>query len=212
MMERDVQPELLDDMPGDDPRARRSRRDLVMINRLMGNYRWVRQAVRWAREERDLPVWELGAGDGRLLELVAEGGADVTGLDLQSRPEGLDEGVRWREGDVLDLLQEGIGGVVVANLFLHHFQDEQLAALGSLLEGCEVVCASEPWRSRLSVMEGRLLYPFVNDVTRHDMMVSIRAGFRRGELPEALGLGDEWQVREECTKLGACRMLAWKQR
>lgn len=211
-MERDVQPELLDDMPGDDPRARRSRRDLVMINRLMGNYRWARQAVKWAREDRDLPVWELGAGDGRLLEMLVVDGADATGVDWQPRPEGLDARVGWRERDVFEVLEDGVGGTVVANLFLHHFTDEQLAVLGRLLAKCEVICTSEPWRSRLALMEGRLLYPFVNGVTRHDMMVSIRAGFRRGELPEALGLGKEWQVREECTTLGACRMLAWKKR
>ena len=91
--------------------------------------------------------------------------------------------MEWREGDVFGVLKEGIGGVVVANLFLHHFEDEQLAEMGRLLEGCEVICVSEPWRSRLAMLEGRFLFPFVNGVTRHDMMVSIRAGFRRGELP-----------------------------
>jgi hypothetical protein len=120
--------------------------------------------------------------------------------------------VNWREGDVMEVLGEGVDGVVVANLFLHHFKDEQLAKMGRMLERCEVICVSEPWRSRLALLEGRLLYPFVNGVTRHDMMVSIRAGFRRGELPRLLGVGEAWEVREQCTKLGACRMLAWKKR
>ena len=103
-------------------------------------------------------------------------------------------------------------GVVVANLFLHHLEDDRIAGLGRMLERCEVICVSEPWRSRLALMEGWLLSPFVNSVTRHDMMVSIRAGFRRGDLPRLLGLGEGWEVREQCTKLGACRMLAWKKR
>lgn len=211
-MKRDVQPELLDDLPGDDPRARRSRRDLVMINRLMGNHRWLRRAVGWAVGEGGPPVWELGCGDGSFLEQLAEDGVAATGVDLQPRPEELDEDVNWSEGDVFEVLENGVGGVVVANLFLHHFTEEQLAEIGRLLAGCDVLCVSEPWRSRLALLGGRLLFPFVNDVTRHDMVVSIRAGFRRGELPRALGLGNQWQVREQCTKSGACRMLAWKER
>ena len=36
-MQRRVEPELLDALPADDPRAVRSREDLRRINRLMGN-------------------------------------------------------------------------------------------------------------------------------------------------------------------------------
>ena len=35
-------------------------------------------------------------------------------------------------------------------------------------------------------MMSRCLFPFVNDVTRHDMTVSIRAGFRQDELGREL--------------------------
>jgi hypothetical protein len=35
-------------------------------------------------------------------------------------------------------------------------------------------------------MMSRCLLPFVNDVTRHDMVVSIRAGFRQDELGREL--------------------------
>ena len=104
-----------------------------------------------------------------------------------------------------------VAGVVVANLFLHHHKDTELATLGRMLNQCEVICVSEPWRSGLARVEGALLGPLVNEVTRHDMRVSIRAGFRRGELPALLGLGHGWEVREQCTPLGACRMLAWRE-
>jgi hypothetical protein len=100
---------------------------------------------------------------------------------------------------------------VGANLFLHHLSDAQLGRLGGLLRDCDALCFCEPWRSRWALFEGGLLYPFVGRVTRHDMMVSIRAGFRRGELPRLLGLGEEWTVQEQCTMMGAYRMLAWKQ-
>jgi hypothetical protein len=40
--------------------------------------------------------------------------------------------------------------------------------------------------------------------------VSIRAGFRRDELRQALGLGQEWKVSVQSHPLGAYRFLAWR--
>ena len=74
-MQRQLTPELLDELPADDPRAVHSRGDLRRVNRLMGN------ADIMARALLDLPggtgpsglvgqapallsVVELGAGDG----------------------------------------------------------------------------------------------------------------------------------------------------
>ena len=42
------------------------------------------------------------------------------------------------------------------------------------------------------------------------MMVSIRAGFRNGELRELLDLGNEWEWKEEVSLLGGLRVLAWR--
>lgn len=209
-MERIVEAEILDGLASDDPEAVRSRHDLRKINGLMGNRVWMREALIWAGGKSGGPIWELGAGEGRVLGDLDGKTQDITGVDLVPRPEGLPEDIRWREGDVFEVLQEGVVGVVGANLFLHHFSDAQLGELGALIQNCEVLCFSEPWRSRWALMAGRLLMPFVGGVTRHDMMVSIRAGFRRGELPSLLNLTDEWTVQEQCTLLGAYRMLAWK--
>lgn len=206
-----MDPEILDGMAPDDPAAIRSRRDLQRINRLMGNWTWTGQAMDWAWEKFGGAIWELGAGDGVLLDAYEFGEMEVTGVDLAARPEGLPERIKWRQGDVFEVMEGGVSGVVGANLFLHHLSDAQLGRLGALLHDCDALCFCEPWRSRWALFEGGLLYPFVGRVTRHDMMVSIRAGFRRGELPRLLGLGEEWTVQEQCTKLGAYRMLAWKE-
>ncbi|MEO1844804.1 MAG: hypothetical protein ABGZ37_11065, partial [Akkermansiaceae bacterium] len=61
---RVVQPELLDELPFDDPDALRSRRDLRFINGVMGNFRWMRRRLAGRAEGR---VIELGAGDGAFL-------------------------------------------------------------------------------------------------------------------------------------------------
>lgn len=207
MLVRRVEPEILDSLPAEDPAGRRSRRDLRLVNGLMGNFRWVERRLRehWSAG----PVWELGAGEGRLLDRLARAGFPATGVDLAPPPSGLAETADWRQGDLFEVLP-GVSGAVVATLFLHHFEDRDLARLGALLEGCEVLCFSEPLRSSLALAEGYALFPFVNHVTRHDMIVSIRAGFCEGELPSLLGLGSSWQVREETTVLGAYRLCAWR--
>jgi hypothetical protein len=46
-------------------------------------------------------------------------------------------------------------------------------------------------------------------VTRHDMPASIRAGFRRGELPALLGLDSKkWILRELSHWRGSLRLVA----
>lgn len=216
-MKRLVAPEILDGLSTEDPEAIRSRRDLRMINALMGNYRWIQKAlVRFPNR----PVVELGAGDGGLLRLLSrpQGTEErrLIGMDLVARPEGLESSIEWMESDVFDALGSPDfrleGGVVVANLFLHHFERGRLRELGAKIgKGTTALCVSEPLRSRLALMEGCLLFPLVNRITRHDMMVSIRAGFRPGELQGLLGLQEEhWVVEEQCSLLGAYRLLAWR--
>lgn len=211
-MHRVVEPEILDQLPADDPEAVRGRRDLRWINFLMGNERWL------VRQISSLPaarkgVWEIGAGEGRLLRCLATHDSEIplTGCDLAPRPADLPDRIVWRQGDVFDELVTASGGVLVANLFLHHFDDGVLARFRLLLANFDALCINEPHRSSLAMAQGRLLLPFVGPVTRHDMLVSIRAGFRRGELPDRLGLAaGDWRVREETTWRGALRVLAWR--
>lgn len=203
-MDRDVQPELLDELPSGDARALRSRKDLRLINGLMGNERWILKELGAGRGDG---VVELGAGAGELTRKMAAGGP-VTGLDFQERPAELGLEVDWRAGDLFKTLPEAGGGTVVANLLLHHFEDEELGLLGEEIGKRERLVAVEPWRSRLSLVEGAMLFPLINEVTRHDMMVSIRAGFRKGELPRLLNLGEGWNWREEVSLLGGLRVVA----
>jgi len=200
-VKRQVVPEILDSLPGDDPGALRSRRDLRLINFLMGNERWIMM------QNHDGGVIELGAGEGQLTRRLAKRGK-VVGLDFQERPDGLD--IPWETGDLFASLPKVDGETVVANLILHHFEDRQLARLGELIRKRRALIAVEPWRSRISLAEGYALWPFINHVTKHDMVASIRAGFRKGELRGLLDLGDEWEWKEEVSLLGGLRVLAWR--
>ncbi|MEM9081248.1 MAG: hypothetical protein AAGC74_11215 [Verrucomicrobiota bacterium] len=202
-MERVVVPEILDGLSADDERAKRSRRDLRLINWLMGNERWIGKQVVGGGG-----VVELGAGDGRLACRLAGLGLQVTGLDLQERPEGLGSGVSWVAGDLFETLAGVEGEVVVGGLILHHFDDGALARLGRLLAEKRKLVFAEPLREVLALVEGALLWPLVNEVTRHDMMVSIRAGFRRGELRGLLGLEEGWRWEEWATLRGGLWSVA----
>ena len=206
MIEREVRPELLDEMDPADPEALRSRRDLRMVNFLMGNERWIAAQVRRYPAAARGGIVELGAGDGYLARRLAESGP-VTGVDLVPRPADLPGSVRWLRQDALrtDLA----GGILVANLFLHHFEGEGLREIGRSAGGFEVLVFVEPWRTPASLALGRAMLPFVNRVTRHDMLASIRAGFLPGELGVALGLSpDDWSLRETCSWRGGLRVLA----
>ena len=205
---RRVDPELLDELPFDDPEAIRSRRELGLINWLMGNFRWIREELEESGAAR---VVELGSGDGAFLKSLADTGLELVGIDLAPRPDALPGRIDWVQGDAREVLGSALRPktVVVANHLLHQFEDEELAALGAAMQDCEQVLACEPLRALRTRVQGVSLWPLLNRVTRYDMLVSIRAGFRRGELPELLGLeGPEWAREERCTGRGAYRLSA----
>ncbi|MEM8954299.1 MAG: hypothetical protein AAGD22_09135 [Verrucomicrobiota bacterium] len=206
MNERVVEAEILDGLPADDPEAARSRRDLRRLNAVMGNHRWLRGKLRAGER-----VVEIGAGEGDLARRFAAGGVGVTGLDLVGEPAGLPEGVAWVSGDCFETLGTVSGDVIVGCLVLHHFEGGALRRLGELIEAGEYgrVLATEPYRAWWAMGEGAVVTPFVNRVTRHDMFVSIRAGFRGGELGFALGMdSSKWDVWESVTIFGAYRFEA----
>ncbi|MEO7098549.1 MAG: class I SAM-dependent methyltransferase [Luteolibacter sp.] len=213
MNRRVVIPELLDHLPADDPEALRSRRDLRWINFLMGNERWVCRTLRRFPAEAGRGIVEIGAGDGTLCNKLARmfPQAAVVAYDLAPRPEDLDARVDWQRGDIFEKDAPEAGGVLVANLFLHHFEGDSLLALGPWMRNFEVLVFNEPDRSRLPHLLAGTLHPWINRVTRHDMHVSIDAGFAAGEIGRLLGLDKQlWQMRETSTCCGARRVVAWR--
>jgi hypothetical protein len=209
-MQRTLQPELLDSLPHDHPDALHNRRDLRLINRVMGNHRWF---------ERTLPpllrvddrVLEVGAGTGELGLRLARHRVPVAGLDLWPRPDAWPGEQLWHRGDLRHFDGYSKYTVILGNLIFHQFPAAELLQLGSSLEGARVILACEPHRHR----SWQLLYRAftfllgANHVSRHDGHVSIAAGFCREELPESLGLNPErWNIRCTSTLFGAYRMTA----
>jgi 2-polyprenyl-3-methyl-5-hydroxy-6-metoxy-1,4-benzoquinol methylase len=206
---RVVRPEILDSLPVDDPAAQRSRRDLRLINAMMGNFHWVERQIE--RIPAATSLVEIGAGEGMLSTRLARKFPEkhLTAIDLAPCPKNL-AGVTWRQGDLFQILPELSGDVLLGVMIVHHFSDKQLAELGRALAAFRVLVFCEPWRAFLPEVWGGVMWPIVGEVTRHDMPVSVRAGFRPGELPRLLNLAN-WKIEEAVDWRGSMRLVAWRQ-
>lgn len=225
---RIVAAERLDGLASDDPAAMRSRRDLRRVHRLMGTRSIVWRALRDSAASRPkataLRVLEIGAGDGSLMLGVARSLApawppvELTLLDRQALVDSatieryamlgwtaavtVADVLEWADGaNDARLLGSAIArwDLIVANLFLHHFEGAQLAVLlGAIAARSDRFFACEPRRAWLALAGSHLLGAIgANAVTREDAVLSVHAGFRGIELT---GLwpaqGIEWQVQE----------------
>ena len=69
---RRLEPEWLDHLPADDPRAMRSRRDLTRVNSFMGNASRMADALlQHSAEKTPRTIVDLGSGDGQFMLQVA---------------------------------------------------------------------------------------------------------------------------------------------
>ena len=91
-------------------------------------------------------------------------------------------------------------GIVFANLLVHHFEGERLTRLlGGIAANADAFVCCEPRRSRFALAGSRLLGLIgCNDVTRHDAVVSVEAGFRGDEIGAAwrAAVGGGWVLSE----------------
>lgn len=202
---------MLDVLPAGDPRISRCRRDLRLINWLIGNHRWILRNLRKHVDLTSLGIVELGAGDGDLLSRIRQRhhSAPLIGFDRVAKPSALPDSIHWRPGDLFHHDGNWPGAVLIANLFLHHLTFEQIAQIGQRLAGVQLVLVGEGHRTPEVLRRSCVLNPFLGEVTRHDMEISLAAGFVKGELPEALGLSPaDWHIAESSTLLGAHRLIA----
>lgn len=208
LAQRSLVPEILDGLPPDDARARRSRRDLARINALMFQAPIMASLMRKFLPDPPGRILEIGAGDGtfmlKVARRVARGWPDVE-LTMLDRiglvtPELAADfaALGWKletiTADVFDWAEKDVTGnaggwpfdAITVNLFLHHFDDDGLLRLFSLLQGkAPLILATEPLRASLALTATRLLPAIgANDVTRHDAAQSVRAGFRGSELSD----------------------------
>lgn len=220
-MIRTVQPELLDILPPNDPQAVHSRRDLVRVNQWMRNPMCLAAAIQQALPPQPLAfLTDLGAGDGTFLLAVARQlsrsnratepqatPVSATLLDIHRNVSATTlkalEALGWHAtpvvADVFDWQPtSGAREVVIANLFLHHFDDARLESLLRLIsQRAELFIAIEPRRAPFPLFCSHLLGGIgCNAVTRHDAVVSVRAGFAGRELSARWPQPSKWRLTE----------------
>jgi hypothetical protein len=206
--QRLLTPEILDFLSPDDPRALRSRCDLTRINWVM------RQGAIMAKTLKAFPaprlLADLGGGDGRFLLGVAKrlGWRNVRAVTLdrqdivsaQTRAgfEALGWSCEVLRGDIFETLPQLSPDIVTANLFLHHLGDAALVSLLALVASrAKGFAACEPRRSAFALLGSQLVGAIgANDVTRHDAVASVRAGFAGKELSALWPKDDRWILNE----------------
>jgi GNAT superfamily N-acetyltransferase len=214
---RFVTAELLDELAPEDPRARRSRRDLQRIHRAMRSVSVLRQGIaRLGLAAAPHRIIELGAGDGTLLLRLVRAihplwvGSEITLLDRHDlvaagtlaayRRLGCSitrlqtDALEWAQTPGAERYQLG-----VATLFLHHFDDNQLRRLlAALARRTDAFVACEPRRDGLARLASRLVGLLgANAVTRADAVKSVAAGFTGRELSSGWPDGcADWRLDE----------------
>nr|MDP2191288.1 class I SAM-dependent methyltransferase [Rhodoferax sp.] len=228
MRPRIVAVETLDGLAQDHPAAMRSRRDLRRVHGAMGTRSIVLRALRTMqqtqRQATPLKVLELGAGDGSLMLGVAQALAsawppvELTLLDRQSVVERTTieryAGLGWSAvAQVIDVHDWAAAAthaappgraaarwdLIIANLFLHHFEDAQLVALlGAVAATTDCFFACEPRRDWIALAGSHLVGVIgANAVTREDAVLSVHAGFRGKELTALWpASAAPWQLQE----------------
>ncbi|MEO7300645.1 MAG: class I SAM-dependent methyltransferase [Verrucomicrobiota bacterium] len=213
-MKRIVESELLDELSPTDLHAVQSRRDLCRVNFLMGNAGHMEKMLGdLFRQRPPTRMVELGAGDGTFFLRIARKfspyweNVEVILVDQQKlvSPETREEfqQLGWRVenicADVFDwLLTCPPVDCMLANLFLHHFEPEKLSELLRLVSAkSKNFMACEPRRSSAGIFGTKFLGLIgCNDVTRHDAVVSVRAGFRDKEISKLWPQGGDWKQKE----------------
>jgi len=210
-MQRILESELLDSLAPDNPDAVHSRRDLRIINKILGNYRWLTRTLRPLLRKGEVAL-EVGAGSGELGVCLASHAIAADGLDRCPRPDNWPSARTWHVADLRNFIGYDQYPVVFGNLIFHHLDALELAQLGEILQGrARTIVACEPVRRKISQALFSTIAPVfrANRVTLHDARISIAAGFTGDELPRALQLSPaKWEWRCETTLLGAYRMVA----
>jgi ubiquinone/menaquinone biosynthesis C-methylase UbiE len=199
LSERATDPELLDaGLPASE--VQKSLADLRLVNRWLSGRGSLLRAVAPHLPPRGR-LLDVGCGSGDVAAYLSSGlgrpvftvGVDVKPLHLREAPPV----VRRVAADARQLpFRDGSFDVVTASLFLHHFDEPELAGLlrGLARIARRAVVVSDLERAHVPFAFARAVFPwlFESRVSVHDGLVSIRRAFREPELRaafDAAGLG-----------------------
>ena len=200
---RATEPELLDRRDLDAPQVAQSLRLCATVNRFLGGTRVVRKFLeaefRRAPTNRPLRVLDIGAGDGSIPLAVnrwARGrGRNVEWVCLERSPHAArlarqaaaaanDLRIQVIEEDILDHQPDEPYDCAIGSMFFHHLTDEGILALLERLRTfvSQSVLVNDLERCGACYRGFAAISRFLAPAVRHDALLSIRRGFRPGEL------------------------------
>ena len=219
MIQRALAEEWLDHLQAERPEAIRSREDLWRLNCIMRHPQRLAKVIRQAWRQPPAILAELGAGDGRVMldvarrlgprwrgtKVILVDQQPVVSRETQEQFNALGWSPEIVKADVVDWFVSGHAWgvqVVTANLFLHHFDAPRLRVLmAHAAEDTRLFVSIEPRRSWLALAASHFVGVLgCNSVTRHDAVISVRAGFTNPELSQ-LWTAHGWELNEKAAGL-----------
>lgn len=212
-LRRVVEPEILDRLAPDDPRALRARRDLRWVNAAMLQDVIIARTLRKYAVKPPRVLVDLGSGDGTFMLRLARRLAphwrnlDVVLVDQQDavmpRTRAAFAALGWNATvaaeNVLDFLaRDRPADLVTANMFLHHLHEPDLVRVLAAVAGITTLfVAGELRRTRFVRETGRFLWLLGRgEVICHDGRVSANAAFLGHELSALWPQQREWTTDE----------------
>lgn len=178
--------------------------ELEVINKLLGGYSVFFDAFKQLRLTDGMTVSDWGCGGGDSLRVLADWARrrrlKLNFVGVDATPSALEyarkKSIRYPEisyiqADVLaGQLKEGQFDIVISSLFTHHFKDEDWIKLIQNMVSCSrnavvVNDLHRHWFAYHSI--GVLTKVFSRSaMVKHDSMLSVMRGFKRGELETLL--------------------------
>lgn len=201
--------EIMDDMTMTGYELRRTLDLLASINLWLGGNSLtidgIKKMLRSHPKEKPVRIVDLGCGNGDMLRQLHEFGRksgyrfELLGIDANrdsiayaaELSRGMDN-INFKD---LNIFSEEFGeleyDIALATLFMHHFSDEEITKLVSVIKGKSSmgVLINDLHRSELAyVLFWIISLFFGNHIARNDGLVSIRKSFRRSDLDKYAGL------------------------
>ncbi|MFI5135409.1 MAG: methyltransferase domain-containing protein [Chitinophagales bacterium] len=192
-------PELMDrdDLPAE--HLFQNYRELHVINKWLGGYRIMLKGLSSLITDHntEFSILDVGCGGGNMINEISKWGKRnnfslrITGIDLTeaaidfSRQNEIDHN-NWIRGDVFKHLKSGVKyDVITSTLFMHHFPDEKIKELLSLMmQSCRVgVVINDLQRHRLAYRSIQFLTTLFSKsyLVKNDAPLSVLRSFRKDE-------------------------------
>lgn len=195
-------PEKMDDPALPEEALTMALSDIRKVNRYLGGHTTSLKGLRSFLDpdaNTPLHIIDMGCGDGEFLRVLARHcrklGVPVTLIGWDMNPKSLAMArrasatfpeIRYECQDVLGACALPENSLITCNLFLHHFSSPQVSELLCKWKdaGASAVIINDLHRNALAYYLFRLFGAIFmkSPVARYDGAVSIRRGFRKGEL------------------------------